>query len=115
MVDVQNDFIDGTLALRNCGYGQEAVNVIKPINQILKAGRWDKVIYTLDWHPKDHISFFENLAMRQLHSDSKVLCWIIGRTFYIVSKQQDRGLFLRIIYKIHMFRDMFFNHDLIII
>ncbi|XP_014472036.1 PREDICTED: nicotinamidase-like [Dinoponera quadriceps] len=72
VVDMQNDFIDGTLATRNCGYGQDAVDVVKPINQLLKQGRWDKVIYTLDWHPEDHISFFENLAMRELHSDSKV-------------------------------------------
>ncbi|XP_032688661.1 nicotinamidase-like [Odontomachus brunneus] len=72
VVDVQNDFIDGTLAFRNCDYGQEAVEVVEPINRLITAGRWDKVIYTLDWHPEDHISFFENLAKRELHQDSKV-------------------------------------------
>ncbi|EZA58574.1 Pyrazinamidase/nicotinamidase [Ooceraea biroi] len=72
IVDVQNDFIDGTLALRKCEYGQDGAEVIKPINRLLKYGRWDKVIYSLDWHPEDHISFFENLGKREVHSESKV-------------------------------------------
>nr|XP_012229939.1 PREDICTED: nicotinamidase-like [Linepithema humile] len=72
VVDVQNDFIDGTLALRKCGYEQDAAEVIEPINRLLKDGRWDKVMYTQDWHPENHISFFENLAARNLHSESKV-------------------------------------------
>ena len=28
--------------------------------------------YSLDWHPKDHISFFENVHMRKLSYESKV-------------------------------------------
>ncbi|XP_077279665.1 uncharacterized protein LOC143907043 [Temnothorax americanus] len=72
VVDVQNDFIDGTLALRKCGYGQEGLEVLKPINRLLKDGRWDKVIYSQDWHPENHISFFDNLAMRELHPESKI-------------------------------------------
>ncbi|KAL6267852.1 hypothetical protein P5V15_000924 [Pogonomyrmex californicus] len=72
VVDVQNDFIDGTLALRNAGYGQEGTEVIEPINRLLNNGHWNKVIYSQDWHPRNHISFFENLAMRELHSESKV-------------------------------------------
>ncbi|XP_012528196.1 nicotinamidase isoform X1 [Monomorium pharaonis] len=72
VVDVQNDFIDGTLALRKCGYGQEGSEVVEPINRILKDGHWDKVIYTQDWHPENHISFFENLALRELHPKSKI-------------------------------------------
>jgi len=70
---MQNDFINGTLALRKCEDGQEAEEIIEPINQLLKLGHWHKVIYSLDWHPQEHISFFENLAMRQLHPESKVL------------------------------------------
>ncbi|XP_011868473.1 PREDICTED: nicotinamidase-like [Vollenhovia emeryi] len=72
VVDVQNDFIDGALALRKCGHGQEGLEVIQPINRILRDGRWDKVVYTHDWHPEDHISFFDNLALRELHPESKV-------------------------------------------
>lgn len=72
VVDMQNDFIDGTLALRKCGYGQDAEEVIKPINNLLINGRWAKVIYTQDWHPENHISFFENLAARHLHPESEI-------------------------------------------
>lgn len=72
VVDVQNDFIDGTLALRKSGYGQDGAKVIEPINRLLKNGRWNKIIYSQDWHPKDHISFFDNLAMRELHPESKI-------------------------------------------
>ncbi|XP_070156461.1 uncharacterized protein [Polyergus mexicanus] len=72
VVDVQNDFIDGTLSLRKCGYGQDGAEVIEPINRLLKNGRWSKVIYSQDWHPKDHISFFDNLTMRELHPKSKI-------------------------------------------
>ncbi|KAL0111891.1 hypothetical protein PUN28_013239 [Cardiocondyla obscurior] len=72
IVDVQNDFIDGTLALRKCGYGQEGLEIIEPINRLLRDGRWDKVIYSQDWHPENHISFFDNLAMRELHPESKI-------------------------------------------
>jgi len=73
VVDVQNDFIDGTLALRKCGYGQDGAEVVEPINRLLKDGHWNKVIYSQDWHPEDHISFFDNLAMRELHPESKVI------------------------------------------
>ncbi|XP_018375022.1 PREDICTED: nicotinamidase-like isoform X2 [Trachymyrmex cornetzi] len=72
VVDVQNDFIDGTLALRKCGFGQEGLEVVEPINRLLREGHWDKVIYTQDWHPENHISFFDNLAMRELHPKSEI-------------------------------------------
>ncbi|XP_015587924.1 uncharacterized protein LOC107264311 [Cephus cinctus] len=72
VVDVQNDFIDGTMALRNCGKGEDGADVIEPINQLLKEVQWKKVVYSLDWHPETHIGFYDNLHMRELHPDSKV-------------------------------------------
>ncbi|XP_011050272.1 PREDICTED: nicotinamidase-like [Acromyrmex echinatior] len=73
VVDVQNDFIDGTLALRKLNdFGQEGLEVVEPINRLLREGHWDEVIYTQDWHPENHISFFDNLAMRELHPTSEV-------------------------------------------
>lgn len=72
IVDVQNDFIDGTLALHKFGYGQNGLEVVEPINQLVKKGRWNTVVYTQDWHPENHISFYENLSLRQLHPESKV-------------------------------------------
>lgn len=72
VVDVQNDFIEGSLALRDCGCNQDGVDVVEPINRLIKEGQFNKVIYSLDWHPENHISFYENLHLRELHADSKV-------------------------------------------
>lgn len=32
------------------------------INNLIAAHKWDLIVYSLDWHPKDHISFIENHA-----------------------------------------------------
>ena len=72
IVDVQNDFIDGTLALKNVGSGQDAAEVVEPVNSLIKECPWDKVIFSLDWHPPNHIGFYDNLHMRELHPNSKV-------------------------------------------
>ena len=52
VVDVQRDFIDGTLAVPG------AERIIPVINGIKKD--FDLTYFTLDWHPKDHCSFKEN-------------------------------------------------------
>lgn len=52
VVDVQRDFIDGSLAVPG------AERIIPEINKT--KGRFDKVYFTLDWHPKDHCSFKAN-------------------------------------------------------
>ncbi len=52
VVDVQRDFIDGTLAVPG------AEGIIPVINEIKKD--FDLIYFTLDWHPKDHCSFKEN-------------------------------------------------------
>ena len=54
IVDVQNDFISGSLALKN---GEQ---IVPEINRILENHEFDSVIYTKDWHPVNHISFHEN-------------------------------------------------------
>lgn len=72
IIDIQNDFIDGSLALRACEAKQDGIDVVEPINYLLKNGLFDKIIYSLDWHPENHISFYENLHLRELHPDSKV-------------------------------------------
>jgi nicotinamidase/pyrazinamidase len=53
IVDVQNDFCPGgALAVEK---GDEVIPVINKIS-----GRFDKVVATRDWHPKDHVSFAGN-------------------------------------------------------
>lgn len=53
MVDVQNDFISGTLA--NPYDGEKIIPII---NEIRDA--FDIVVVSLDWHPHDHCSFVES-------------------------------------------------------
>ena len=52
MVDVQNDFISGSLAVPN---GRDIVPVLNKIQN-----DFDLVVATQDWHPHDHKSFAAN-------------------------------------------------------
>jgi nicotinamidase-related amidase len=72
IVDVQNDFIDGTLALINCPAKQDGITVVPVINEIIRTVPFNVIAYTLDWHPQDHCSFIENVQMRKIHSKSKI-------------------------------------------
>jgi nicotinamidase/pyrazinamidase len=49
VVDVQNDFVTGTMAV------PDAKAIIAPINQL--AELFDNVVVATDWHPPDHVSF----------------------------------------------------------
>jgi len=62
IVDVQNDFITGTLSLSNCPSKDCGEEVVPVINEMIENYGKDfaKVVYTKDWHPQDHISFYEN-------------------------------------------------------
>ncbi|XP_050415032.1 nicotinamidase [Patella vulgata] len=64
IVDVQNDFITGSLALKCCPAQQDGASVISPINNLLDTVPFDVVIYSLDWHPENHISFYDNRSLR---------------------------------------------------
>jgi exosome complex component RRP4 len=70
---VQYDFIDGTLALKNCPSQHQGEHVIPILNKLLNEIHFDVIVYTQDWHTHDHISFFENLHLRShlLAKDSK--------------------------------------------
>ncbi|KAF0301170.1 Nicotinamidase [Amphibalanus amphitrite] len=72
IVDVQNDFISGSLAVCNCPAGHKGEEVVPVINSVLDSVKFDVVVYSLDWHPSDHISFVTNVANFPMHSSSKV-------------------------------------------
>lgn len=57
VVDLQNDFIAGSLALHRGPGGNSGEKVVDSVNRILEQFRFDLVIYTQDWHPLDHCSF----------------------------------------------------------
>ncbi|XP_025422322.1 uncharacterized protein LOC112692036 [Sipha flava] len=72
IIDVQNDFISGSLNISNCSAQQNGLEVIEPINRLLDTVNFDSVFYSYDWHPTDHISFIENLNLRPLDPSSPV-------------------------------------------
>jgi nicotinamidase/pyrazinamidase len=54
IVDVQNDFIDGSLAV------PDGASIVQPINELRSRVSFHLVVLTQDWHPHDHTSFIEN-------------------------------------------------------
>lgn len=64
IVDVQNDFITGSLNIKQCAAQHDGSEVIEPINRLLETVNFDAVFYSLDWHPVDHVSFIDNLHLR---------------------------------------------------
>eukprot|EP01086_Lenisia_limosa_P008536 TRINITY_DN3019_c0_g1_i1.p1 TRINITY_DN3019_c0_g1~~TRINITY_DN3019_c0_g1_i1.p1 ORF type:complete len:201 (-),score=34.94 TRINITY_DN3019_c0_g1_i1:117-719(-) len=52
VIDMQNDFIEGG----SLGVGG-SLPLIDSINKLVKSSKYDKVIFTQDFHPSDHISF----------------------------------------------------------
>lgn len=63
VVDVQHDFLDGSLAV------PEARGILPNLVRIIKEGDWDLVVATQDFHPPNHISFAERhgVAPFQMH------------------------------------------------
>lgn len=53
IVDIQNDFIDGTMAVGT----DKWLPAYEYISHLLKDGNYDKVFMTKDWHPENHCSF----------------------------------------------------------
>jgi nicotinamidase-related amidase len=60
VVDVQNDFINGTLKVNN------SYQIIPVINNLLQSVKFDLVIYTHDWHPANHCSFIGNTYLGEM-------------------------------------------------
>ena len=63
VVDMQHDFCEGgSLAVAG------AKSLIEGINLEIKSGKYDKIVFTKDWHPKDHVSFADNHPGQALYS-----------------------------------------------
>lgn len=72
VVDVQNDFISGSLNISNCSAQENGLEVVEPTNKLLETVQFDGVFYSLDWHPSDHVSFIDNIKQRSIHPTSPV-------------------------------------------
>ncbi|CAF1117762.1 unnamed protein product, partial [Rotaria sordida] len=65
VVDVQNCFITGNLALSKTPARQDGAKVVPIINDLIRNVPFHVIAYSHDWHPRNHISFFENLNSRR--------------------------------------------------
>ena len=63
VVDVQNDFISGSLALAKCPAGEDGEAVVPVINTLQTRHCFDLTVFTLDWHPENHCSFVNNVSL----------------------------------------------------
>jgi nicotinamidase/pyrazinamidase len=63
VVDIQNDFVSGSLAVPH------AAEVIEPLNQVIQvfAQRGLPVFASRDWHPPDHCSFLAQGGIWPVH------------------------------------------------
>ncbi|KAF0287333.1 Nicotinamidase [Amphibalanus amphitrite] len=73
IVDVQNDFINGSLAICNFQAQQKGEEVVPVINEALDTIKFDVVVYSMDWHPNDHLSFVTNVLKYPLHPTSPIV------------------------------------------
>ena len=84
IVDVQNDFITGSLALKHCPAGEDGEDVIPVIQDLLSRNLFSIVGYTFDWHPPNHCSFIDNVSLYPLHSSSPVKSAENAKVFDVV-------------------------------
>lgn len=64
VVDVQNDFCEGgALEVRN---GNEVIPII---NNLVSSNKFNLIIATQDWHPKDHKSFASNHKNKNVYDE----------------------------------------------
>ena len=66
IVNVQNDLIDGTMALRYCAAGQEGYEVVPVVNALRRSSDFDLVAICKEWHPAEHCSFYESVTGKTL-------------------------------------------------
>ena len=64
---MQNDFLTGSLALRDAPAKQDGLEIIRPLNDFLAiaSDNFDVIVYSLDWHPRNHVSFLSNVDQRK--------------------------------------------------
>ncbi|XP_072039887.1 uncharacterized protein [Amphiura filiformis] len=89
VVDVQNDFITGSLALKNAPAGENGEEVVPVINKLIQTVKFDKVIFSQDWHPDNHISFYKNRHMRNFHSSSPIAADVVKELDTVVFAGSD--------------------------
>ena len=97
VVDMQNDFIDGSLAV------PRAKEIIDPINKLMKEGNYDLIVASQDWHPEGHISFASRYSVKPFTEHNEQIVWpdhcVIGTKGAEISKDINSEYFNMIIKK----------------
>ena len=58
IVDMQNDFVTGSLAVKGAeGLATKILALATKILADVKGYNYDRIFFTRDWHPKNHVSF----------------------------------------------------------
>lgn len=76
VIDIQNDFCEGG-ALEV----PKANEIFPYVNRLIKSNNYDEIIFSQDFHPKNHISFAENHLNKKvgdfisLEDNSKQILW----------------------------------------
>ena len=73
IVDPQNDFISGSLAVENAE--EKMLKLSNYLNE--KGSNYDKIYVTMDSHPENHCSFKENGGIWPKHCITNTLSWEI--------------------------------------
>ncbi|CAI5447006.1 unnamed protein product [Caenorhabditis angaria] len=60
VVDFQNDFVSGSLSIKEGDAEEDPIEALPHVNNLLQNMTWNMIVYTQDWHPSNHISFFEH-------------------------------------------------------
>ena len=53
IVDVQNDFITGSLAIKDYPAQEDGADVVPVVNNLVDTVPFDNIFYSQDWHPTD--------------------------------------------------------------
>lgn len=71
VIDMQNDFITGSLA------NSEAQKIVDPICNLIKSGQFDKIIFTRDTHDWDYLNTPEGKKLPVEHCIKNTAGWCI--------------------------------------
>ncbi|CAL1262907.1 unnamed protein product [Larinioides sclopetarius] len=71
VIDVQNDFIGGSLALKHGSAKQDGYEVVPIINELIEKMHFNVLVYSLDYHPANHISFYDNIKLYKLSNENE--------------------------------------------
>ncbi|KIH67205.1 hypothetical protein ANCDUO_02467 [Ancylostoma duodenale] len=68
-----NNIVDRRLSSQNGSAGEDPLDAIPAINELVMEKELDAIVYTQDWHPANHISFVERARDpdRKIHNDNQ--------------------------------------------